>query len=200
MSKKEQYRQLMAKFIEHCHSGQQTCSFQEFCRQHNVDRSSVRKVLKEEYPVIGSIPGYKRMNTKTNHTLLQRCSQIYTEYKTLCEQGQKPGAFQQYYNSFGIKTSEMYNFMHKNHLKVRYLPGYATVGKSHGAIPVCKRYTEVPFEDVIFEEAGFLPAGTNVITVSVDGHVDVSFPADTDVAVIAKFIKKMRKEVGHVES
>ena len=54
---------------------------------------------------------------------------------------------------------------------------------------------EVPFEDVIFEEAGFLPADTgNVITVKVDGHVAVSFPADTDVAVIAKFVRKMKKE------
>ena len=54
---------------------------------------------------------------------------------------------------------------------------------------------EVPFEDVIFEEASFLPADTgNVITVKVDGHVAVSFPADTDVAVIAKFVRKMKKE------
>lgn len=117
MSKKEQYRQFLAKFIDNCQSGQQTCSFQEFCRQHNVDLSSVRKVLKEEYPILCTIPGYKRMHSKTNHTLLQRCSQIYTEYKTMCEQGQKPGTFQQYYNSFGIRTSEMYSFMHKNNLK-----------------------------------------------------------------------------------
>lgn len=60
---------------------------------------------------------------------------------------------------------------------------------------------EVPFENVIFEEAGFLPAGGgNVITVKVDGHVAVSFPADTDVAVIAKFVRKIGKEGGHVGS
>ena len=52
---------------------------------------------------------------------------------------------------------------------------------------------------MIFEEAGFLPAGDgNVITVKVDGHVAVSFPADTDVAVIARFVKKMGKGVGDV--
>ena len=69
MSKKEQYRQFLAKFIDNCQSGQQTCSFQEFCRQHNVDRSCVRKVLKEEYPILCTIPGYKRMHSKTNASL-----------------------------------------------------------------------------------------------------------------------------------
>ena len=32
----------------------------------------------------------------------------------------------------------------------------------------------------------------------VNGHVAVSFPADTDVAIIARFVRKMGKEVGHV--
>lgn len=54
---------------------------------------------------------------------------------------------------------------------------------------------------MIFEDAGFLPAeGGNAITVRVDGHVAVIFPADTDVAVIAKFVRKMGKEAGHVGS
>lgn len=76
------------------------------------------------------------------------------------------------------------------------LPGYIWPTGTGG-----RKCQSIPFEDVIFEEAGFLPAAeTNVITVSVDGHVAVSFPADTDVAVIARFIKKMGKEVGHVES
>ena len=52
---------------------------------------------------------------------------------------------------------------------------------------------------MIFEEAGFLPAESgNVITVKVDGHVAVSFPAATDVAVIARFVRKMGKEAGDV--
>lgn len=56
-------------------------------------------------------------------------------------------------------------------------------------------------EDVIFEEAGFLPADTcSTITVKVDGHVAVSFPTDTDVAVIARFVRKLGKEVGDVGS
>ena len=54
---------------------------------------------------------------------------------------------------------------------------------------------------MIFEDAGFLPAEVgNAITVRVDGHVAVIFPADTDVAVIAKFVRKMGKETGHVGS
>lgn len=53
---------------------------------------------------------------------------------------------------------------------------------------------------MIFEEAGFLPAEScNVITVRVDGNVEVSFPEDTDLSVIVKFIRKMGKEVTHVE-
>ena len=76
------------------------------------------------------------------------------------------------------------------------MPGYVML--TGGSRSRCQ---EIPFEDVIFEEAGFLPADTgNVITVKVDGHVAVRFPADTDVAVIAKFVRKMEKEVGHVGS
>ena len=51
---------------------------------------------------------------------------------------------------------------------------------------------------MIFEEAGFLPAGSNnVITIRVDGHVEVSLPADTDLSEITK-ICNMRKEADHV--
>lgn len=86
--------------------------------------------------------------------------------------------------------------MYKNKLRITDIPGFTW---SNGRC--ASRYREIPFEDVIFEEAGFLPAeGGNVITVKVNGHVAVSFPADTDVAVIARFVRKMGKEVGHVGS
>lgn len=86
--------------------------------------------------------------------------------------------------------------MYKNKLRITDIPGFTW---SNGRCS--SRYREIPFEDVIFEEAGFLPAeGGNVITVKVNGHVAVSFPADTDVAVIARFVRKMGKEVGHVGS
>lgn len=74
------------------------------------------------------------------------------------------------------------------------------VCRDTGHAEMRRKYNEIPFEEIIFEEAGFLPASNaNVITVSVDGHIAVSFPADTDVAVVAKFIKKMGKEASHVE-
>ena len=78
----------------------------------------------------------------------------------------------------------MSNFLQRKGLRVSGLPGYkGPPGTS------CIKCIEVPFEDVIFEEAGYLPADSgNVITVKVDGHVAVNFPADTDVAVIAKFV------------
>lgn len=86
--------------------------------------------------------------------------------------------------------------MYRNNLRITDIPGFAwSNGRS------TSRYKEVPFEDVIFEEAGFLPASTgNVITVKVDGHVAVSFPADTDIAVITRFVRRMGKEAGSVES
>lgn len=88
----------------------------------------------------------------------------------------------------------MKDFLWRNRLRVSDLPGYTSphTGRS-------SRYKEIPFEDVIFEEAGFLPAEScNVITVRVDGNVEVSFPADTDLSVITKFIRKMGKEDSHV--
>lgn len=47
----------------------------------------------------------------------------------------------------------MKDFLWRNRLRVSDLPGYTSphTGRS-------SRYKEIPFEDVIFEEAGFLPA------------------------------------------
>ena len=90
----------------------------------------------------------------------------------------------------------MHGYLYRNKLRVAGLPGFKGPA---GAGTLSHSCQEIPFEDVIFEEAGFLPADSgNVITVKVDGHVAVSFPADTDVAVIAKFVRKMGKEAGDV--
>lgn len=90
----------------------------------------------------------------------------------------------------------MHSYLRRNHLKVAGLPGYE--GPAGVGLPHCR---DIPFEEIIFEESGFLPAGDGkVITVNVDGHVAVSFPADTDVAIIARFVRKMGKEAGHVGS
>ena len=102
-------------------------------------------------------------------------------------------SFAQYCDEHGLKKTRAYVYLHRHGLSIVKLPGYRN--------PSMLKFqeAEVPFENVIFEEAGFLPADIgNVITVKVDGHVVVSFPADTDVAVIAKFVRKMGKEVGDV--
>lgn len=92
----------------------------------------------------------------------------------------------------------MHGYLIRNRLRVTGLPGFKGPAGAGTSNHHCQ---EVPFEDVIFEEAGFLPAeGGNAITVRVDGHVAVSFPADTDVAIIARFVRKMGKEAGHVGS
>ena len=146
-------------------------------------------VLKEEYQSLNDIPGYTR-----GSSLKFRCSQVYEEFKTLCADGRQPGTFIDYYKGFGITKKQMKDFLFRNRLRVVDLPGYTS--PFTGGSP---RYKEIPFEDIIFEEAGFLPAEScNVITVRVDGNVEVSFPADTDLSVIAKFIRKMGKEVTHV--
>ena len=146
------------------------------------------EVLKGEYQHIKTLPGYVRTG--------DICRTIYEDFKSLCADGKQPGTFRAYYKSRGITRRQMEGFQSRNKLKVAGLPGYTgPTGTGYG------RCQEVPFEDVIFEETGFLPAqGGNVITVKVDGHVAVSFPADTDVAIIAEFVRKMGKEAGHVGS
>lgn len=188
MEKVELYRQVFSSFKELCAKGEQSCSFSAYCREHGVCSSQMRQVLKEEFTNVRSLPGYRSAGAQ--------CRDVYESFKALCIEGNQPRSFTQYYKDFGIRMRQMQGFMFRNKLKLSEIPGFVGLnGKGYN------RVKEIPFEDIIFEEAGFLPAAeTNVITVSVDGHVAVSFPADTDVAVIAKFIKKMRKGAGHVES
>lgn len=120
-------------------------------------------------------------------------SRIYEDFKGLCSEGRQPGTFAAYCRERSVSYARMHHYMKDHGLRVAGLPGYSLVPMNKGGC------LEVPFEDVIFEEAGFLPAdGGNVITVKVDGHVSVSFPADTDIAVVAGFVKKLGKEAGHV--
>lgn len=148
-------------------------------------------VLKGEFQKITTLPGYRRIVPGGGREL---CCRIYNEFKELCAAGKQPGTFRSYCSRYGITKSQMDGFMRRNKVKVVGLPGYVgPSGTGHGQ---CQ---SIPFEDVIFEEAGFLPAeGRNVITVKVGGRVAVSFPADTDVAVIANFVTKMGKEAGDV--
>lgn len=188
MDKVELYRQVFNAYKELCAKGEAVVSFSRFCREHGVDSHLMRWTLGEEFENIKGLPGYKSIST--------RCSEVYESFTILCSAGRQPGAFSGYYRSFGIGRRQMERFMHRNNLRITDIPGFAW-SNGRGS----SRYKEVPFEEVIFEESGFLPADTgNVITVKVDGHVVVSFPADTDVAVIARFVRRMGKEAGHVGS
>lgn len=189
MEKEEHYRQVFLSFKELCAQGRQPSSFRAYCIANGVDQSQMRQVLRNEFKNIKTLPGYGCVNSRLY-------ADIYTRFKQLCAQGKQPGTFSSYCRSFGVTRDQIHSYLKNHHLRVVGLPGYTgPTGFGKG------KSQEVPFENVIFEEAGFLPAeGGNVITVKVDGHVAVSFPADTDVAVIARFVRKMGKEAGHVGS
>lgn len=188
MEKVEHYRQVYRSYKALCARGLQPCSFTSYCREHGVEQNQMRQILKDEFQNIRTLPGYRNISNI--------CSNIYEDFKQQCAAGKQPGTFADFYRSHGITWEQMHGYLKRNKLKVVDLPGYVML--TGGKHMHCQ---EVPFEEVLFEEAGFLPADSgNVITVKVDGHVAVSFPADTNVAVIAKFIRKMGKEVGNVGS
>lgn len=189
MEKVELYRQVFLSFKQLCAEGRQPSSFRAFCIANGVDQGQMRQVLKNEFQDIKTLPGYCCVNSRLY-------TEIYERFKQLCAQGRQPGTFSSYCGSFGVTRDQVHSYLKNHHLRVAGLPGYTGPTGTGNA-----KSQEIPFENVIFEEAGFLPADSgNVITVKVDGHVAVSFPADTDVAVIAKFVRKMGKEAGHVES
>ena len=187
MDKVERYRQVFSSFKELCAKGKQPSSFRAYCIANGVEQGQMRQVLKEEFQNVKTLPGYCCVNSRLY-------ADIYERFKQLCAQGRQPGTFSSYCRSFGVTRGQIHSYLRNHHLRVAGLPGYTgPTGRGNG------RCQEVPFEDVIFEEAGFLPAEEgNVITVSVYGHVAVSFPADTDIAVVAKFVKKLGKEAGDV--
>lgn len=188
MDKVELYRQVFTSFRNLCAEGKQPSSFNAYCKAHGVVQCQMAQVLKGEYQRIRTLPGYASPG--------DLCRTVYEEFKRLCAEGRQPGTFKAYCLQYGITYRQMHGYLYRNKLRAAGLPGFkgpAGAGTlSHG----CQ---EIPFEEVIFEEAGFLPAGgCNMITVKVDGHVAVGFPADTDVAIIARFVRKMGKEAGHV--
>ena len=190
MDKKEQYRQVFLSFKNLCAADQQPCSFSKYCREHGVEQAQMRQILGDEFRNIRTLPGY------TGCANSRLYATIYENFKNLCAAGKQPGTFKDYCAGFGVSRKQIHDYLTNHGLRVVGLPGYAGPAGTGG-----RKCQSIPFEEVIFEEAGFLPAAeTNVITVSVDGHVAVSFPADTDVAVIARFIRKMGKEAGHVVS
>lgn len=189
MDKVELYRQVYSAFKRMCAEGNQPSSFNAYCKKHGVDQCRMPLVLKDEFQPVTTLPGYV-----IDRGMALVCSRIFNDFKILCAEAKQPGSFASYCKSRGVTWNQMHDYLSQNKLRVSDLPGYSgPTGVSHS----CCR--EIPFEDVIFEEAGFLPCNEeNVITVRIDGHVAVSFPADTDVNVIAKFVSKTRKETGHV--
>lgn len=66
----------------------------------------------------------------------------------------------------------MDRYLWRNKLTVVGLSDYTNPRRGR----LTKQYKEIPLEDVIFKEVGFPPAkNCNVITVWVDGHVEVVF-------------------------
>ena len=194
MDRVELYREVFTSFRTLCAEGKQTCSFDIYCKEHGVRQSYMRTVLRDEFQNVTSLPGYMRCSNQGTCGIGIKCHHLYEEFKKLCANGKQPSSFASYYRNHGVSKRQMRDYMMRKGKTVVGLPGFKgprNTAKQH--------YKEVPFEDVIFEEAGFLPADSgNVITVKVDGHVAVSFPADTDVAVIARFVRKMRKGAGDV--
>lgn len=189
MDKVELYRQVFASFRDLCARGRQPSSFNAYCKAHGVQQCRMRQVLKDEFQPIKSLPGYGYGKSRLY-------LEIYENFKQLCSQGRQPDSFASYCRSYGVTRDRVHDYLKHHGLRVAGLPGYT--GPTGTGNSKCE---EIPFEDVIFEEAGFLPAdGGNVITVKVDGHVAVSFPADTDVKVVANFVRKLGKEAGNVGS
>lgn len=192
MDKETLYRQVFTSFKNLCAIGEQPSSFSKYCSDHGVNPNLMPIIVKGEYQNIRTLPGYRFR--RDIHSVGTRYMEIYENFRELCAQGRQPGTFRDYCAGFGVNRDQMHSYLRRNHLKVAGLPGYD--GPAGVGVPHCR---DIPFDEIIFEESGFLPTGDgNVITVKVDGHVAVSFPADTDVAVIARFVRKMGKGVGDV--
>lgn len=185
----ERYRQVFMSFKDMCASGTQNCTFSQFCREQGMEADQMRKILKDEFEPIRSLKGYRRPGN------LYR--EVYDNFRLLCAEGRQSQSFAEYYRGYGLRRKQVEGYMWRNKLRISELPGYRKASTGHCRLN--SGHQEIPFEDIVFEETGFLPVpGNPSITVKVWDHVAVSFPADTDIDIIAGFIKKMGKEVGHV--
>lgn len=184
------YRAVFNAFVELCGAGEQKCSFHAFCKDNGVVSSHMPRILKGEYIHPDAIPGYSRLRAGRLYR------HIYNSFKELCADGKQPGTFTGYCQSHGTTIGRVHSFLKRNNLRISGLPGFSGPCGNVGT-----ETEQIPFENIIFEEAGFLPpCNGSVITVKVDGHMEVSFPSDTDLDVIAKFLTRIGKEKGHVES
>ena len=146
MDKVELYRQVFLSFKELCATGSQPSSFRAYCIANGVDQGQMRQVLKNEFQNIKTLPGYCCVNSRLY-------AEIYERFKQLCAQGRQPGTFSSYCRSFGVTRDQVHSYLKNHHLRVSGLPGYTGPTGTGNDKP-----REIPFEDVLFEEAGFLPA------------------------------------------
>lgn len=197
MDKFELYRSVFLSFKELCAKGDQPCSFCTYCKEYGVNPDLMPKVLKGDFQKIASLPGYRHIPAKRPGGIGRLCIRIYEDFKRLCADGRQPGTFKSYHEGFGVSRSQMHSCLKSRKLRVDGLPGY-NVCVARPA-PTGGADAQVAFEEVIFEESGFLPAGGgSAITVNVGGHVSVSFPAVVDIDVVARFVKMIAKEADHV--
>lgn len=143
--------------------------------------------------------------------------QVFTMFKELCASGKQPSSFDAFCAAHGVRQRRMRSVLKDEFQPIRTLPGYsfstgpcAVLNPNElevgGAIPSKRTPTPkskqgVSFEEVIFEEAGFMPIPkVEKITVRVDRDVEVTFPPSMDIDAIALFVNKVRREVRHVES
>lgn len=198
MEKKEQCRQIYKDFRDLCSQGKQSSCFSHYCLENGLTYETLRGRLKAEYKGVRRLNGYCMRSHRQNSrgaVVGEAYLKLYEDFKALCCRGEQPGSFYSYCEEHGYDRWRVYNYLSRRKLSIIGLPGYNNPKKNRVSCG------EIPFEEVIFEESGFVPAGGgNVITVKVDGHVSVSFPSDTDLDVVARFVRKLGKEAGHVGS
>lgn len=129
---------------------------------------------------------------------LEDYRRVFNDFKELCAKGKQPCTFSAYCREHGVNHTHMHEVLKDEFQPVKTLPGY----KAHPhARPVrglgCK---DVHFEEILVKESGFFPSniGGREIRVMLGGNTTVCFPADMDVAAIARFVGMLGKEDGHV--
>lgn len=197
MNEVDLFKQAYASYKEQCATERQSRTFLEYCHDNGVPTEQMCLRLKMEYQTQKVLCGDKAENG-----VAVLCTQVYDDFKRLCADGRQPGTFKSYCDNFGITRSDVHNHLSRKGLRVDGLPGFSRQqcgGRSQMRASGAPQCGGTPFEDVIFEEAGFLPAtGGKSISVRVGARVTIDFPADASVATVACFVREILKGVGHV--
>ncbi|MCD8393303.1 MAG: hypothetical protein LUC85_00520 [Bacteroidales bacterium] len=149
MDKIERYRQVYNEFKELCARGEQKVTFTAFCRVRGVRGDKMQDVLGDEFVTLKAIPGYRVILPKKPKPDDDICGRIYENFRTLCAEGRQPGSFSNYCKTRGVAVASVWWFMRDHNLRLIDIPGFRLRKDTH------KTAQEVPFANVIFEEAGF---------------------------------------------